>query len=391
MRKTVMNGKGLAVALALGLSLVGSPGFAGLFDDLRAKLSPPTVKTAPVSSQPTPPKGGYSVPYTLEGVLAVQDGVATLNTVDGRIFSLVISTGKAREYAGKSVHIYGVAPQADNVRYIKVKKIKAVDLKAAKTVLAPYKQGQRSPVMLESSSDASIIQDFRWDLTSVASGSLKHGWVTATIKPDLVKNVYFIKKPFPPEWIAAHSLFLFTFEPGGVVDAKGRSTEGLFLSIEAFQREDQNYSLVKGVQNEFGAVWLLGSWDNYLRQSCQYQGEKLILYPVRLSDAQKVALVQETLEQATVNREGEYYHTITNNCTNNLVILLNHVLEKNKQVKMWTLPSMIYNFRATMPVWVPGMLMKKGIIGKPLPELNKTTWQKTWAKNPDTYLENQNP
>ena len=39
---------------------------------------------------------------------------------------------------------------------------------------------------------------------------------------------------------------------------------------------------------------------------------------------------------------------------------------------MWTLPSLIYNIRATMPVMVPTMLIKGGVLEKALPEINSS-------------------
>jgi hypothetical protein len=41
------------------------------------------------------------------------------------------------------------------------------------------------------------------------------------------------------------------------------------------------------------------------------------------------------------------------------------VLAKDKQIKLWKIPGMLYNLKATMPVSVVKMLKKKGLIGEP--------------------------
>ena len=253
-----------------------------------------------------PSDGGYTVPYLLEGVLTVHQDAITLSTDDGRIFSLVMNANTAKKFADKNVKVDGLAQQCDKLSYIKVRKVDIYDQKQPKVVLPPYKQGQRQPTLIKSTKDSFVLRDFRWDLEKDASGKQTHSWETVTIKPELIKNVYFLKKPFPPEWIAAHSLLLYTFQPGGVVDSKGRDAGGFILTIEAYQRTNQNFDLMKGMKNMFSIVWILGAWNNYLRQACEFQNEKLILYPVNMTHVQKVILTQESIKQALVNREGEF-------------------------------------------------------------------------------------
>ena len=92
------------------------------------------------------------------------------------------------------------------------------------------------------------------------------------------------------------------------------------------------------------------------------------------------ALISETILQATVNRQGEYYNTVTNNCTNNLIVLLNRVLPEVQRVNMWWLPSMVYNMQATTPVVVPKMLMKRGLLCEVLPEVNGSNFRRIFAR-----------
>ena len=201
-------------------------------------------------------------------------------------------------------------------------------------------------------------------------------WATAVIKPELVKEVYFVKKPFAPEWIAAHSLLAFTFEKGGLVDANGNESTALVLTIEAFLREGQVYDLKAGLKDNFGIVWLLTSWEDYVTRTALVDKARLIPYAVKnLTHQQKADMIRESVRLAAVNREGEYYHTITNNCTNNLLIVINRVLPENRRIRMWTIPYLAYNVRATMPVMVPKYLQGKGLLGPELGVINDTNYQ----------------
>ncbi|MBF0409380.1 MAG: DUF4105 domain-containing protein [Candidatus Riflebacteria bacterium] len=320
---------------------------------------------------------GFGVPYTLQGVLRVEDRIIMLNTSDGRLFYLVMDLRKARRFADKSVKVEGLAKQADDLLRINVKKIEEFDPGKDVVSAFPLKDHQRPP-RLVSRRNGKYVMNMRWTFSST---DLPEGdtfppceFEDVTIDPNMVEEIYFVKKPFAPEWIAAHSLFFFKMKDGGVVNSKGEKSNGLALTIEAYQRTDQQFDLFKGIQKQFGISWILTTWKCYLEDSCLYTDYKLIKYPIILNQSQKVSLLKESLDQAAVDRSGEYYHTITNNCTNNLIVLLNRVLESGKKIRMWWIPSIVYNFRATTPVIVADMLKKKGYFGSPLPVIDKTNY-----------------
>jgi hypothetical protein len=313
-----------------------------------------------------------SVPYTLEGCVTVDNHEAYLHTGDGRVFRLDMDLAKAKSFHDLYVIVEGIAKEADDLAVLKVKKITRHDPAIPVPPPAPYKDYQRPARKIAESAGAITMDNVRWGFDPKAADGVRFFWEKAVIRPELVENVYFVKKPFPPEWLAAHSLLAYTFKPGGMVNSKGQSARGLVLTIEAYQRKDQKYDLKAGLKKTFGAVWILTTWEDYSSYACDLENKRMIAYPVRFTHEQKVNLVKETLAQSSVNRQGEFYHTITNNCTNNLIVLFNRVMAK--KIKMWWLPSMVYNIRATMPTMVPAYLIKKGIIGKALPEINKSNY-----------------
>lgn len=314
-----------------------------------------------------------NIPYEVEGVVAVHADAVTLNTPDGRVFQLDLSRAAAAKFDDRYVWVRGVARQCDEVYALDVKKIELRDPNPQQVVLPPYKTYQRPARMVSANDEAIVMTDVRWGAKPGASGQdPQFNWETVTIRPDLLEKVYFVRKPFPPEKLAGHSLFLFTFKPGGCVSSRGSHAKGIVLSIEAYQRIGQTYSIAKGLKRLFGTVWIVASWEDYTALNCDLGNSRLIPFPVLLSRAQSVQLLRDTLREAAVNRTGEYYHTITNNCTNNLIVLLNRVLPK--KIKMWWIPSLVYNLRATMPGYVPALLTKKGILGPPLPELNRSNY-----------------
>ena len=330
------------------------------------------VGQAPLPELQLPEDKSWGVNYILKGVVAVTEDGPVINTADGRLYRLDLSERKAKKFDGKSVTVEAQARQADDLSVLKVVKISDYAPKAGEVVPPPYQPRRRTAVIIENRADRLVMGNVRNSSSEVpAPGSYE--WTTMTIRPELIKNVYFIKKPFKPEIVAAHSFFVFTFEKGGLTDASGQEPMALALSIEGKTRVGQSFSPLTGLRNSFGINWSLSTWEEYAARTIHEEKGHLVPYPVLLSHAEKAALLREAMTQAAVDREGEFYNTIKNNCTNNLLILMNRVLPKERQIKMWTIPYMIYNVRATMPLMVITNLQKRGLLGAEFIDINAKT------------------
>lgn len=330
--------------------------------------------STPVNAKP------FAVNYSIRGIVAVQEGVPCLYTADGRVFQLLITAKDARQFDGKSVSIEGKVGKSDDVENLKVKKITVVADDAVEFEEAEHESYQRPARMIANAKGLLTVSNVRWDLSSDPATKEKkalHTWEEVTINPDKLINAYLVVKPFAPKFLAAHTLLTFTFEPGGAVSKSGEDTKSITLTIEAYKKLGQSYGLIKTMKKEFDIVWILTTLRNYADLNVNYNKSsdcEMTVYPLSFNKEQSRALLIETIEQACVNRQGEYYNTIRNNCTNNLVILMNRVLPENKRMKLWKIPGMIYNHKATMPLSVVKMLNKRGIIGEPLVTINRTNF-----------------
>jgi len=319
-----------------------------------------------------PADKSWGVAYSLKGVITKNEGGVFINTVDGRLFKLDLSDAKAAKFNGRAVVVEAEAKQSDDLAILKVNKITAYSPKAGEVTPAPYQPRRRQATILDSKAGELVMGNVRTAAAEVPPAD-SYDWTTMRIKPELIKNVYLIKKPFKPEIVAAHSFLIFTFEKGGLKDAKGQEPMALALSIEGKTRTDQSFSPVTGLKNAFGIIWSLSTWEEYAARTIYHEKGHLVPYPVNFTHEQKVKLLQEAMTLAAVDREGEFYHTITNNCTNNLLILFNRVLPQDKRIKLWTIPYMVYNVKATMPLMVITNLQKRGILGAEFTDINAQT------------------
>ena len=123
--------------------------------------------------------------------------------------------------------------------------------------------------------------------------------------------------------------------------------------MEAYAREGQSYSLLAGFKKTYNIIWLLTNFEDYAMQAAAFSDNWMNFYPLLADREGKLKMARDTVLLAAVNREDEWYHSTRNNCTNNLVTMINHSLPEDRRVKMWTIPHFIYNFYATTPPMVP--------------------------------------
>ena len=312
----------------------------------------------------------FAVNYSLKGIVQVVENVPCLYTADGRVFRLLLDMKEAVKYNGKAVNIEGKVAQSDDIENVKVKKIRIVEEEDLQEPEVAHEAYQRPAKLLSEAEGKATVANVRWDIHQDAQSEepkAVHTWQDVTIDTTKVVKAYLMVKPFAPKFLAAHTLLGFSFEKGGVVTKDGRESDNIFLTIEAYKKLGQTYGLLKTMKKNFDIVWILTTLGNYADLNVNYNKDtdkEIFIYPINLTPEQTRALLAEMIKQSCVNRKGEYYHTIRNNCTNNLMILLNHVLPENKKIKLWKIPSMIYNPKATMPVSVVKMLKKKGLIGE---------------------------
>jgi hypothetical protein len=216
-----------------------------------------------------------------------------------------------------------------------------------------YQPEQRPASLVATAADSLTLSNVRWGFGKGGRPRFED----TTIRPDQVKDVYLILEPFQPEWLAAHGALGFELDKGGVVGADGKRSAGLVLSVEARLKKGQSYSLVEGFKDRFGIVYQVGTMTDFYQKTVARQGNRVIRYRLKLTAAQKQALLRNALAEAVQDRSGEHYHTTRNSCYQNVHRILNTVLPRDQRVRDWLvrvpLPGGksfgIYNPLATWP------------------------------------------
>ena len=129
-----------------------------------------------------------------------------------------------------------------------------------------------------------------------------------------VRTLDFIIVPFNNNPLLAHTMFSF-----GLVD--GRQ---FIVSVEARLDQGDSYSPIRGITNKFQLMYVIGDERDLILLRTDVRKVEVLLYPGRATPDQVQDLLVDMLQRANkLQRSPEFYDTINNNCTTNLVDHIN--------------------------------------------------------------------
>lgn len=150
-------------------------------------------------------------------------------------------------------------------------------------------------------------------------------WFNDTYDAAGVRRVWFVLSPFSARFRAlAHPFLSFEFEDGRY----------LAVSVEARKEVGESYSAVGGLLRRFEAMIVMGTERDLLGLRAVAWGDPLYLFPVRATPEQAQALFVMLMERAqALEHTPEFYNTLTNNCTTNLIAPINALAADERRVR----------------------------------------------------------
>jgi len=154
-----------------------------------------------------------------------------------------------------------------------------------------------------------------------AAGRFVAAYDDRTYDLDRLESVWFVLVPFGTTWRGpAHSFVSFGF--------RGDSThkpDYVAISVEARREPGEHYSALLGMLKRFELLYVVGDERDLIVQRAM-GGDDVYLYPVHTTPDKMRRMFVEMLERAnTLQRQPEFYNTLTNNCTSNLVDHVNAI------------------------------------------------------------------
>jgi Domain of unknown function (DUF4105) len=147
-------------------------------------------------------------------------------------------------------------------------------------------------------------------------------WYDATYDIDTLTGVDLICSYWTGPSIA-HVFLSFGF-------ADGRH---LAVSVETRRRQGQEYSAIAGFFRRYQLIFVIADERDLIGVRTDIRRERVYLYPLRTTPEERKRLFGGYMARATTLAERpEFYNTITNNCTSNIVRIINGGLPRGKRL-----------------------------------------------------------
>jgi hypothetical protein len=129
-------------------------------------------------------------------------------------------------------------------------------------------------------------------------------------------SVWFVVEPFAVGSPAAHTFLSFGFA--------GR--DFVAISVEIRKQRGERFSPLAGLFRRYELIYVIADERDVIRLRANYRHDPVYIYPLRATREQARTLFEDMLARAERLRvEPEFYNTLTDTCTTNIVAHVNAV------------------------------------------------------------------
>jgi hypothetical protein len=163
-----------------------------------------------------------------------------------------------------------------------------------------------------------------------------------------IQTVDFLMVPFADNRAIAHTMLSFGFE----------DEQYLGVSVEVRLEKGETYNAAIGLMGQFELMYVLADERDLLPVRPKYRGVDVYLYRTTATPAQARALFIDILKRVNqIYRTPEFYDTLRNNCTTNIVRHINAIA-----------PGKVpYDYRVLLPGFADSLAYELGLIDRSLP------------------------
>jgi Domain of unknown function (DUF4105) len=161
------------------------------------------------------------------------------------------------------------------------------------------------------------VHDVR-DFAYVAETLYTPAWFDRTYDLRRLETAWFILTPFSTSWRGpAHAFVSFGFS----------DSQYVAISVEARREAGERYSMASGLFRGFELAYIVGTERDLIGRRALYDAGEVYLYPINTTPARARQMFVEMLQRGNaVQERPEFYNTLTNNCTSNLVDHVNRIV-----------------------------------------------------------------
>jgi len=169
-----------------------------------------------------------------------------------------------------------------------------------------------------------------------------------------LQSVDFIMIPFNESRALAHTLLSFGFANGDYVG----------VSVEVRLEQGESYSPTLGLFGQFELIYVVADERDLIRVRTEYRNVDVLVYRTKATPDQARKLLVDVMRRVNkLHDEPEYYDTLSNNCTTNIVRHIN-------TLSPGSIPS---DYRVLLPGFADNLAYELGLIdnSRPFDEIKR--------------------
>jgi len=160
-----------------------------------------------------------------------------------------------------------------------------------------------------------------------------------------IDSLYFVVEYFTEHEGVAHTFLSFGFNKSDFVS----------ISVEIRKEKGEIYSPYKGLINEYELMYVVGDENDLIKLRTNFRNSSVFLYPIdTTSDKIKLLFVDMLSRANKLKKHPEFYNTIFNTCTTNLLRHANKI----------RLNKIVYNYKIFLPGYSDELLYDLDLIVK---------------------------
>jgi hypothetical protein len=196
--------------------------------------------------------------------------------------------------------------------------------------------------------DTVVIHNIR-NFSYASTTSYTPSYYDKIFNANSIKKVWYIVEPFSGVPGSAHTFLSFEFE----------NNQFLAISIEIRKEKGESFNPIKGIFNQYELTYVIADEKDVIKLRSNYRKDTVYLYPAKGTQEGFKLLFLDMLTRANNLKEHpEFYNTITNNCTTNIVKHVN-------KVSSGSIP--FFTLQAIFPEYSDKLAYKLGLIDTTLP------------------------
>lgn len=134
-----------------------------------------------------------------------------------------------------------------------------------------------------------------------------------------IKGVWYVVEPFAGIPGSAHTFLSFEFENNQYVS----------ISVEIRKEKGEKYHPLKGLFNKYELMYVIANENDAIKLRSNYRKDSVYVYPANTTKEKAQKLFLSMINRVNeLKNNPEFYNTITNTCTTNIVAHINEITPK---------------------------------------------------------------